>query len=222
MSNAAPILDAQEQSSPKKKTPRTAKEQSKDRSLSIIQTVSSLKENGSSVEDIAVSLGIAPEHITGLIGEKVEVGTPESVLQNNLETVISLIPLAKQSYREFPSQKNAQALTDFVRCSKELIEQLQMIADKDALYMTLIQKIVQPLLRSLIKEMMSEVQSLNNDETLIDKDSLKKELSSFSRNIGIKSKDYYRKYVEDLGEVLGVSIDSKIRILSTLFQDDKE
>lgn len=188
---------------------------------SVVEKITALKVQGSSVQEIATQLGYEPDKISKLLGERIKLGSSEQILQENLEIISKLIPLAEESYKEFPNYRNAQAVTGFIECTRTLVEQLQILSDKESLYMNLIQRILQPMLRQLLKEVVIELQQLNRVEE-ISRDSLNAELTKVSRNVALKYKDVYRNVVDELGSTLGVSIDAKTRVMSTLFSNVEE
>jgi len=176
-------------------------------------TVRQMKEDGFTASEIATTLGFAEEHIKWLIEEKVDVGTPEAILQENLRYVCSLIPIADLVYRSKPTFSNAQALSNFISTSKSIIDHMNGLREKDVLYKTIIEKCLQATVRTMIKEMMTECKALINAESL-DGELRDAALQAFSKNMGSKFQEAYRKATEDLAVIIKVSSEEKARTLA--------
>lgn len=163
-----------------------------------------MAKDGWTTEQIATALGYSEQHITIIMGEKFELGTPEQVLQEALKTAVALIPVADTVYRIHTSCDNAMALTNFISTAQAIVKDLNSLKDKEAIYQEMIQKVLQPLTRRMIKELMLEVRSAS--------DPLNKE--EFATNLGIKFQEAYRKAAEEMATVIGISSGEKARALA--------
>lgn len=163
-----------------------------------------MNKDGWTTEQIATALGYSEQHIAVIMGEQVEVGSPEQVLHEALKTAISLIPVADTVYRIHTSVDNAMALTNFITTAQSLVKDLYSLKEKEKIYQEIIQKVMQPFVRRMIKELMLEVRAAS--------DPLNKE--EFSTNLGIKFQEAYRKAAEELATAIGISSDEKARALA--------
>ena len=172
------------------------------------QAIRMLKD-GFTVGEIAEALGYSVDVINNFIQVKVEIGSPEEVLQESLRTIISLIPIAEAQYRQRPAATFAYTLCGFIESARALIAQADALKDKETVYRNILAKVLQPFCREMVKSMLSETATLNTN-TSINEDDLK----LFSTNLGKKFQECYRKSTEDLGVVLGVSPDARARIIT--------
>ena len=174
--------------------------------------VLAMRRDGFEIREIAESLGYSPERIEALLNENVTTGSPEEVLQESLRTVLSLIPLARDKYMDHSSQSHALALTAFLQESRNIIDKLHGMKDNEEMFRNVVRKILHPFCRDLVKDMMEQVKLLN--ETDLKPEVKEAELGKFSRAVGIKFQESYRRSTEDLAKLLGVNPDAKGRILN--------
>ena len=66
------------------------------------QAIQMLRD-GFTTGQIAEALGYSIDVINNFTQMKVEVGSPEEVLQESLRTIVSLIPIAEAQYRQRPA-----------------------------------------------------------------------------------------------------------------------
>jgi hypothetical protein len=179
-----------------------------------------MQVDGFSVEQIAEALGYSPAQISYLLGAKVEVGSPEQVLQEALRTLISLIPVADAQYRVSPTLSYAQALTGFITTSKDIIAQMYELQDKEALFKTLIIEVFQPFCRQLIKVFSDEAKTLLREDVGEPGSQRREdETAKLARTMGTNFQESYREYVEKLSSILGVSEETKGRVLVGVAKD---
>jgi transcriptional regulator with XRE-family HTH domain len=169
-----------------------------------------MKKDGYTTEQIAEALGYTPTIIESVLEEKMELGSPEEILQESLKRVLSLIPIAEAQYRNRPTTGHAYALTSFLDSTKGLIEQLYSLRGKEEMYRSILLKVLQPFCREMVKCMLAEVTNLKGDDPYASDEVLKR----FSTNLGKKFQEAYRKSSEDLAGALGVNSDAKARVLS--------
>ena len=169
-----------------------------------------MKKDGYTTNQIAEALGYTPTIIESVLQERMELGSPEEILQESLKRVLSLIPIAEAQYRERPTTGHAYALTSFLDSTKGLIEQLYSLRGKEETYRSILLKVLQPFCREMVKSMLAEVTSLKGDDPYANDEVLKR----FSTNLGKKFQEAYRKSSEDLAGALGVNSDAKARVLS--------
>jgi hypothetical protein len=175
------------------------------------QTALRMAKDGFTSSEIAEALGYSVEVINNFTQLKMELGSPEEVLQESLKTIVSLIPIAEAQYRERPAATYAYTLTGFIESARSIIAQAYTLKSKEDTYRSVLAKVIQPFCREMIKSMLSEVALLKSgDATSITEEDLK----IFSTNLGKKFQENYRKSTEDLGLVLGVSPDARARIIS--------
>jgi len=177
--------------------------------LEMQQTALQMLKDGFTTEQVAEALGYSVNVINNFTQLKVEVGSPEEVLQESLRTIISLIPIAEAQYRERPAATYAYTLTAFIESARSIIAQAYTLKTKEETYRSVLARVLQPLCREMIKSMLGEVSILKSGTNIAEED-----LKTFSTNLGKKFQECYRKSTEDLGLVLGVSPDARARILS--------
>ena len=179
-----------------------------------------MQVDGFSIEEIATSLGYAPAQISYLLGVKVDVGSPEQVLQESLKTLVSLIPVADAQYRVSPTLSYAQALTGFISATKDVIQQMYDLQDKEELFKTIIIEVMQPFTRSMIKSFSDEAKGFVQED-LGDPSTQRREeaVNKIARTIGTKFQESYRENVEKMSTLLGVSDDVRARVLVGLAKD---
>lgn len=180
--------------------------------LSVV--IKQMNQDGQTSSQIADALGHDERIVNALLSEKVELGSPEQILQESLRTVVSLIPIAEIEYRANPKQSTGQALTQLIQCGQGLITDLYILKNKEDVYRQILTKVLEPFCREMIKGMLLEVSSLKVNEGMapITRD----DLENLSRNVGKKFQETFRKSREDLGEALGVNAEARTRInLST-------
>jgi len=178
--------------------------------LEIQQIAIQMIKDGFTTEQIAESLGYSVNVINNFTQMSVEVGSPEEVLQESLRTITSLIPIAEAQYRERPAATYAYTLTAFIESARSLIAQADTLKDKEAVYRSILAKVLQPFCREMIKSMLGEIGVFKNKHTEIPEEDLK----LLSTNLGKKFQECYRKSTEDLSVVLGVSPSAHTRILT--------
>lgn len=61
-----------------------------------------------------------------------------------LRTIIDLIPMAEQSYRKFPSDRNVYALNNLMSQAREIIAELQSDTDRDLVMHRLTSNVISP------------------------------------------------------------------------------
>jgi hypothetical protein len=179
-----------------------------------------MQADGFSVEQIAEALGYSSSQISYLLGTKVEVGSPEQVLQESLRTVVSLIPVADAQYRVSPTLSYAQALTGFISAAKDIVGQMYELQDKESMFKTLIVEVLQPFVRQMIVSFSDEARGLSQEE-MGETGSARREeaVNKLARTMGTKFQEGYREYVEKLSTILGVSDDMRARVLVGLNKD---
>lgn len=170
-----------------------------------------MKKDGYSVDQIAEALGYTPTVIESILDERMELGSPEEILQESLKRILSLVPIAEAQYRNRPTTGNAYALTSFLDSTKGLIEQLYTLRGKEEIYRNVLLKVLQPFCRTLIKAMLAEVTNLKTEDPYANDETLK----TFSTNLGKKFQEGYRKASEDLAVTLGVNADARARVLAS-------
>lgn len=176
-----------------------------------------MQKEGFTTEQIGVALGFPSDQIGLLLEDKVELGTPEQIMQASLKTLISLIPIADRTYREDPKSNNALAITGLIDSAKGIIQELYHMKDKEETYRVMIQKIVQPILRSMISEMMAEFRDYAKTfEENPMKPKLQDDLQQAAMNIGKKFDEAYRRSNEALAMIIGINPDAKMRVLAAL------
>ena len=174
------------------------------------QTALRMVKDGFSTEQIAEALGYSVDIINNFIQLKVEVGSPEEVLQESLRTIVSLIPIAEAMYRAKPAATYAYTLTGFIESARSIIDQAYNLRSKEDIYRNIVAKVLQPFCREMVKSMLNEVGTLKGLDSNIEEN----ELKNFSTNLGKKFQECYRKSTEDLAIVLGVSPDARARIIN--------
>jgi len=174
------------------------------------QTAIQMVKDGFNSEQIAEALGYSVDVINNFIQIKVELGSPEEVLQEGLRTIVSLIPIAEAQYRSKPAATYAYTLCGFIESARSLIAQADVIKDKELVYKSVLAKVLQPFCREMIKSMLGEVGSLKTNNPGITEEDLK----IFSTNLGKKFQECYRKSTEDLAVVLKVSASAKAKIIN--------
>ena len=170
-----------------------------------------MHQDGFNNTEIAAALGYKPEQIDALLGEKVELGTPEDILQECLRTVVSLIPLADATYRAAPVGFNASSLTGFIDTAKCLINEIYSLKTKEETYKQIVQRVLEVFCREMVKALLNEVAQMK-EKDLSNPKKMEEELSKFSLSMGKRFQECYRKAREDLGDVLGVGPDARARI----------
>jgi len=174
------------------------------------QTALQMVKDGFNSEQISEALGYSVDVINNFIQIKVELGSPEEVLQEGLRTIVSLIPIAEAQYRSKPAATYAYTLCGFIESARSLIAQADVIKDKELVYKSVLAKVLQPFCREMIKSMLGEVGSLKTNNPGITEEDLK----IFSTNLGKKFQECYRKSTEDLAVVLKVSASAKAKIIN--------
>lgn len=170
-----------------------------------------MREDGFSNSEIAAALGYTTDQINLLLQEKVELGSPEDILQECLKTVVSLIPLADMTYRAAPVGFNANSLTGFIDTARNLINEIYSLKTKEETYKQIVQKVLEVFCRDMVKVLLNEVAQLK-EKDLAQPKKLEDELTKFSLSVGKRFQECYRKSREDLGDVLGVGPDARARI----------
>lgn len=171
------------------------------------QTALRMAKDGFNSEQIAEALGYSVDVINNFIQLKVELGSPEEVLQESLKTIVSLIPIAEAQYRQRPAATYAYTLCGFIESARALIQQANALKDKEIVYRNILAKCLQPFCREMIKSMLAEVAVLSSNQVNNNDD----ELRTFSTNLGKKFQECYRKATEDLATILGVSASARDR-----------
>lgn len=174
------------------------------------QVALQMVKDGFTTEQIAEALGYSVDVINNFTQIKVELGSPEEVLQEGLRTIVSLIPIAEAQYRSKPAATYAYTLCGFIESARSLIAQADVIKDKELVYKSVLAKVLQPFCREMIKSMLGEVGSLKSNNPGITEDDLR----IFSTNLGKKFQECYRKSTEDLAVVLKVSASAKAKIIN--------
>ena len=167
-------------------------------------------KDGFTTEQIAESLGYSVNVINNFTQMSVDVGSPEEILQESLRTITSLIPIAEAQYREKPAATYAYTLTAFIESARSLIAQADTLKDKEAVYRSILAKVLQPFCREMIKSMLGEIGIFKSKYSEIPEE----EFKILSTNLGKKFQECYRKSTEDLSLVLGVSPSARTRILN--------
>ena len=181
-----------------------------------------MQADGFSIEQIAEALGYSASQISYLLGVKVDVGSPEQVLQESLRTLVSLIPVADAQYRVSPTLSYAQALTGFISATKDIVGQLYELQDKEAVFKTLVVEVMQPFCRQMIKSFSDEARSLVQEDMDIPSSPRREEsVNKIARTMGTKFNEGYREYVEKLSTILGVSDEMRARVLVGLNNKDR-
>lgn len=170
-----------------------------------------MREDGFSNSEIAAALGYTTDQINLLLKEKVELGSPEDILQECLKTVVSLIPLADASYRAAPVGFNASSLTGFIDTARNLINEIYSLKTKEETYKQVVIKVLEVFCRDMVKVLLNEVAQLK-EKDLSQPKKLEDEITKFSLSVGKRFQECYRKSREDLGDVLGVGPDARARI----------
>ena len=173
-----------------------------------------MQQDGFSVEQIASALGYNPSQINYLLGAKVEIGSPEQVLQESLKTIVSLIPVADAQYRVCPTLSFAQALTGFVTSAKDIIEKMYELQNKEAMFKSVLVEVLQPFCRAMIMSFSNEAKNIIAED-LGEPNSARREeeVAKIARLLGTKFQENYREYVEKLATIFGVSNDIKAKIM---------
>jgi hypothetical protein len=174
-----------------------------------------MAKDGFTSAQIAEALGYSAKIIDNFTQAQVEVGSPEEILKESLRTVLSLIPIAEAAYREKPAATFAYTLTGFIESARSLIAQTYTLKSKEDVYRSVLAKVLQPLCREMIQSMLAEAGLLNQGSVTED------DLKTFSKNLGKKFQECYRKSTEDLSLVLGVSANARTRILTGV-EDNEE
>jgi len=164
------------------------------------QSAIQMVKDGFTSEQIAEALGYSVDVINNFTQLKVEVGSPEEVLQESLRTITSLIPIAEMQYRERPTATHAYALCAFIESARALIQQADALKDKKALYQSVVAKCLQPLCREMIKSLLGEAGLFKQNGVV----NLEEDLKLLTTNLGKKFQEGYRKATEDLATILGV------------------
>lgn len=174
-------------------------------------TALKMREDGFTNSEIASALGYTTDQINLLLQEKVQLGSPEDILQECLKTVVSLIPLADATYRTSPVGFNASSLTGFIDTARNLINEIYNLKTKEETYKQIVHRVLEVFCREMVKVLLNEVAQLKEKDMSQPK-KFEEELTKFSLNIGKRFQECYRKSREDLGDVLGVGPDARARI----------
>jgi len=174
-----------------------------------------MRKDGFTIEQVAEALGYPANSIATLLEERVELGSPEEILRECLKTVISLVPLAEAQYRAMPTVSNQSSLTSFIRSGQDLIETIYQLREKEETFRVLIQRILQPMCRQMCKHLIEESKgAMEGRYPKIKLEYLEEVVTDLSSNLATQFKEEYRKSIEELSEVLGVSNDAKARIIA--------
>jgi hypothetical protein len=127
----------------------------------------------------------------------------------------SLVPLADATYRKDPNFRNALAVTGIIDSVTKTITEMHNLKEKEEVYGLIIQKVVQPIIRAMISDMMTEFRFLSNalDKTPTGKD---EHLQGAAMAIGKKFDEAYRRSTELLAGVIGLNSEAKTRVLARL------
>jgi len=175
-------------------------------------------KEGFSTEEIAVALGFGDQHLAMLLDAELELGGPEQILQENLKKVVSLITLSEAMYRDYPSRSNSESVVSFISTAQSLITDLYSLKDKEESFKVIVHKVLQVLIRDMIKAMMEEVKRLHESEA---GKTLRPELAKMSSALGVKFDEAYRKSTERLAEIIGISAEAKTKSLAVTTDEDK-
>src|SRR5690606_18642134 len=97
------------------------------------------------------------------------------------------------TYRSAPSFHNSLALTGLIDSTKGVISELYQLKDKEEIYRVIVQKVVEPTIRGMISDMMTEfrhyAKSLDGNPL---EGKLAEELQKTAMNIGKKFDEAYR------------------------------
>lgn len=181
----------------------------------IRKTVDTMTKDGFSTSQIAAALGFEEGQIAILLDEKTEPDSPEHMLQTNLMRLHALVPLADSTYRNDPNFRNALAVTGIIDSVTKTIAEIHALKDKEEVYKVIIQKVVQPIIRNMISDMMTEFRHLA--KSLEDSpDKQEESLQAAAISIGKKFDENYRKGTELLASVIGLNAEAKARALASI------
>lgn len=181
----------------------------------IKKKVYKMREDGFTTAQIASALGFEENKISLLLEERTELGTPEQILQECLKTLVDLVPLAEAEYRHDPTFHKSLALTGMIDSCKNVIAELYQLKDKEDVYRVIIQKVIQPIIRGMISDMMAEFRFLNkNLEDAPEK--AHDHAQNTAINIGKKFDESYRRATELLASIIGLNQDAKARALASI------
>lgn len=177
--------------------------------------VAKLTSDGFSTAEIALALGFDESQVAILLEETNTPDSPESILQTNLMRLHALVPLADATYRNDPNFRNALAVTGIIDSVTKTITEMHNLKEKEDVYALIVQKVLQPIIRNMISDMMTEFRYLTNS---LDKAPDKKEesLQDAAMAIGKKFEESYRKSTEMLASVIGLNSEAKARVLARI------
>lgn len=177
--------------------------------------IAKMQKDGFTPEQIAQAMGFPQEQIAQFLDDDVEVGTPEQILQESLKTLLSLVPIADSVYRNMPTFQNSLAVTGLIDSSKSLLQELSHLQNKEETYRLILAKVVQPIIRTMISDMMTELRVVfKSIDSNPSKEHLETDLQTAAVNIGKKFDDAYRRSNESLAVALGLNPDAKARVLA--------
>jgi len=179
--------------------------------------VSKMTSEGFSTAEIAVALGFEESQVAILLEETNTPESPESILQINLMRLHALVPLADATYRRDPHSRNALAVTSIIDSVTKTITEMHNLKDKEEVYALIVQKVLQPAIRNMISDMMTEFRFLTSslDKAL---DKREESLQDAAIAIGKKFEESYRKSTEMLASVIGLNSEAKARVLARMSQ----
>lgn len=178
-------------------------------------TVDKMTKDGFTTHQIAAALGYEEGQIAILLEETTDPGSPENMLQTNLMRLHALVPLADATYRNDPNFRNASAVTGIIDSVTKTITEIHALKDKEDVYKVIIQKVVQPIIRNMISDMMTEFRFLT---TNVANTPAKQEehIQSAAMGIGKKFDENYRRATELLAQVIGLNAEAKARSLASI------
>lgn len=182
-----------------------------------------MNKDGFSVEQIAAAMGYESDKVAWLLEDNEELGTPEQILQESLRTLVSLIPIADSVYRTTPTFNNSLAITGMIDSTKGVIQEIYNLKDKEETYRTLITKVLQPLIRQMIQDLMHEFKHYSGLlESSSETEKLNASLQQVAVNMGKKIDEAYRKAHDGLAVSLGLSQDAKLRVMAGIALSDEK
>jgi hypothetical protein len=177
--------------------------------------VDKMTKDGYSTPQIAAALGYEESQIAILLEENTDSGSPENMLQTNLMRLHALVPLADATYRKDPNFRNAIAITGIIDSVTKTISEIHALKDKEDVYKVIIQKVVQPVVRNMISDMMTEFRFLSK-KIAEEPETQEEALASAAMSIGKKFDENYRKATELLAGVIGLNAEAKARALASI------
>lgn len=168
-------------------------------------------EPESQPEKIAIDLGIPVEEVSRVIEEHRPSDKPNSkldILEEQLEMLRKLYEIAQFEYENVPNDKNALAVTSLMNTAQSVIKDIEEFRDNTSLMKSLLQEVIQPFVKDLIKAVTENARNLRStlvEEIPESKQTINRAVDEFVEAYGVSSQRGYERLVDRTSEVLNVS-----------------